>query len=180
MKNHNSFHTTDEIQNFIDELSKKYPSKSAMFSDIFEQLLKKNINLSENSIKENQEIAKLDNLKLNHTVMKSRILNMIADTELKKTIIAEYNRRGLPLPKSLIHEKKKIDGETSKNPLHNQGLMCVDCGIIFECRLESLDDRKKCKEMYVNHIVTKHKRLKFHIEEEVKMFEFTEELNLAS
>jgi len=180
MKNHNSFNTTDEIQVYIEELSKKYPSKSAMFNDVFEQLLKKQINLNENSIKESQEVAKLDNLKLNHTFMKSKILNTNADTELKKSIIAEYIHRGLPIPKPLQLEKEKIDNETSQNPLYPKGLMCIDCGIIFECRMESLDDRKQCREMYVNHIVKKHKRLKFRIEEEVKIFEFTEELNIAN
>ncbi len=88
--------------------------------------------------------------------------------------------RGLPLPKLLQLEKETIDSKTSQNPLHPQGLTCIECGIIFECRMESLDDRKNCREMYANHIVNKHKRLKFRIEEEVKMFEFTEELNLAT
>ncbi len=69
-----------------------------MFNDVFEQLLKMKINLNENSIKENQEVAKLDNLRLNHTLMKSKILNMNADTELKKNINANYNQQGFTTP----------------------------------------------------------------------------------
>lgn len=179
-KAHHSFNADEDISNFIEELTKKYNSKTEMFIDIFTKIKNKEIILGEPSIKEKQELAKLNNLNLNHSKMKSQIINLGADTELKKAIIQSYNQRGLPLPKQLKFVNDEIQKDYSKNPLEPDGLRCIECGIIHKCTMNNLEDRKKCREMYVDHIISKHKRLKLLLEEEVKLNEFIMELEIAS
>ena len=179
-KSHHSFYADEELSNFIDELAKKYNSKTEMFNDIFSKLKNKEIILGEPSIKQKQELAKLNNLNLNHSKMKSQIINLGADTELKKAIIQTYNRKGLPLPKPLRLIDDEIQKDYSKNPLEPEGLRCIECGKMFVCTMHDLTDRKKCREMYVDHIISKHKRLKLLLEEEVKLNEFIMELEIAS
>lgn len=179
-KSHHSFNADEELSNFIEELTKKYNSKTEMFIDIFSKIKNKEIILGEPSIKEKQESQKLNNLQLHHSKMKSQILNLGADTDLKKAIIQTYNRKGLPLPKPLRLANDEFQKDYSKNPLEPQGLRCIECGNVFVCTMNSLTDRKKCREIYVDHIIAKHKRLKLLLEEEVKLNEFIMELEIAS
>lgn len=179
-KQHHSFNADEEISNFIEELTKKYDNKTEMFIDIFSKIQKKEIILGEPSIKEKQEVQKLNNLQMHNTKMKSQILNLGADTDLKKTIIQSYNLKGLPLPKPLRLANDEIRKDYSKNPLETEGLRCIECGNMFLCSMNDLADRKICRETYVDHIISKHKRLKLLLEEEVKLNEFILELDLAS
>lgn len=180
-KNHNSFHAnSDELQIFIDELATKYDSKSEMFNDIFTKIKENEINLDKTSIREQLDTQKLENSKLDNSLKKSKLLNQNIDTELKKSLLAEYNRRGLPLPKPLKLEKEKLDTDYSKNPLEKEGLRCVDCGHTFVCSMDSQKDRLNTIESYIDHIVAKHKRMKFYLEEEVKIQVFRTELEVAT
>jgi len=185
-KSHHSFYAEEELSIFINELATKYNSKIEMFVDIFTKLQKKEIILGEPSIKEKQEVQKLANMKKINSKMdismmesKSKIVNLNADTELKKSIVARYKLSGLPLPKHVQLMDNEIQKDYSKNPLHSQGLQCIECGIVHNCTMDNLEDRKKCRENYVDHIISKHKRLKLILEEEVKLNEFIVGLEIA-
>lgn len=182
-KSHHSFNADETLTFFINELATKYNSKNEMFLDIFTKIQTKEIILGEPSIKEKQEVQKLENYKVDNTVKKAKILNLQADTEMKKEMsITMRSRLGNHAPtKKLIELEQKIEKNNySKNPIHREGLMCIECGHIFVCTMDSLQDRQKCREVYADHIISKHKRLKLQIEEEVKLNEFVLEIELAS
>ena len=166
-KSHHSFNAPEDLSNFIDELAKKYNSKNEMFVEIFTKFMKGEIEdineVAEKILQVKLSILKKKNQKvsIDYSVAEAKIENLNADTNLKKAIIDHYkrNNQSKTLPNHLkILEGKIESNDYDKNPKENQGLRCVECGVMFLCDIENIEERSEAVEIYCNHIFKKHRK----------------------
>jgi len=132
--------------------------------------------------KETREDKKLelqvDKTKWNILKMKSEIIRNGADTDFKRALVDQYRNKNKALPEKIQKmDMKLMENSYDKNPIRDDGIMCIECGNIFTCDMQNQKDVSEVIQIYMNHIFDKH-RDKLLIEEEVRLFEATEKFSI--
>lgn len=135
-----------------------------------------------NTSKESRESAKLEIMKESNVwrikKIKSDIIRNGAETNFKRALVEEYRNKNRKLPQNILKiENKLIEDSHSKNPIVRDGLMCIDCGIIFVCDFDNKEDVSKTSELYMNHVFSKHRK-ELEPEEEIRLIEIKEKFSL--
>jgi len=167
-----------DLKKWIDEQAIKLNLSN---SDYLRQIitnLKENKLVSSANSKELREDKKLE-LQIDKTKWyieksKSEIVKNIAETKFKRVLVNEYERKTEKLPQKILELKVKLDkNDYDKNPVRYDGLMCVDCGRIFTCKMNDRMAVANTSDFYVKHVEQTHKR-KLFIEENSELIELNQ------
>lgn len=108
---------------------------------------------------------------------KSEIVKNIAETKFKRALVDKYEQENTKLPKKMLELKTKLDKDDyDKNPVRVDGLMCVECGRIFNCQMNDRMAVANTCDFYVKHMESLHKR-KLFIEETSSLLELNQNFN---